>query len=273
MTSGNKYFLFTCDVEYMNEDTPRGIRKIASLLEVYGLRGTFFVNGLALKAYGRTIDELRVSGHEIGSHGFSHVAPHPYYNPEYRFLDQLGEEGLKIEIERSYKMFEKVGMAVEGFRSPSFRINRAALAHIGRLFHYDSSQIKGAIQDLSPLSRGQDGGPISLPVNLMFRCIPFGTPYLLAFGFLAKWLIKMHLAKTASCVFYCHCYDMIPFRAALKISKIKHMVYYRQCGSVRSEAFFRWLIQEALRQGYTFLTCGDYLKTVKIDPEWNAVAG
>ncbi len=53
----------------------RGLPRILDLLDVHGIRGTFFVPGYTAEIHADDIREIARSGHEIGHHGYLHERP------------------------------------------------------------------------------------------------------------------------------------------------------------------------------------------------------
>lgn len=52
-----------------------GLAPLLDLLDVHGIRSTFFVPGLTAERYPDAVREIHRRGHELGSHGYSHRSP------------------------------------------------------------------------------------------------------------------------------------------------------------------------------------------------------
>ncbi len=112
----------------------RQTHTLLALLDELGVRATFFVLGLAARAYPELIEAIGAGGHEIACHGDQHRPVHTQ-SPE-QFAADLRAARATIE--------ELTGKAPCGYRAPAFSITAAArwaydvLAAEG--FAYDSSQ-------------------------------------------------------------------------------------------------------------------------------------
>lgn len=108
----------------------RGVERVMDLLERYGLRGTFFLEGWNVRKYAGLAREIHARGHEIAAHGWMHE--------RWSELDLETERDL---IRRTTETIaEVVGKQPRGWRSPSGLTTRSTL----RLLHdagyrYDSS--------------------------------------------------------------------------------------------------------------------------------------
>ena len=257
----NKYFLFTCDVEYVGPNTEKGIYNIIELLKSYDVQGTFFVTYHMLSTHYHLVRELINCGHEIASHGFSH----PYTDERnYRFLYDLSRDEIEKEVALSFQSFYDYGFRVKGFRAPAFKINRYALGCIRKWFYYDSSSVDFLIR----IKRWtgiydkiySDEDFTYIPITSVGRVkIPFGSPYLLAQGGRVERLIYKTLAKCETVVFYCHCYDMIPIDGEFMSAKrlIEKLIYLNYCGSKKSNLFFRSLFCAIKELKFQFITCSE----------------
>jgi polysaccharide deacetylase family protein (PEP-CTERM system associated) len=119
---------FTVDVEdwyqsCVDLDAPitervvRNVDQILTVLDVAGIKGSFFVQGLVAEAFPLMIETLVAEGHEIQSHGYSH-----------RPLHALNRRQLRQELEYAKKSVEDVcGTAVTAFRAPDFSILQSNL--------------------------------------------------------------------------------------------------------------------------------------------------
>lgn len=264
--SHSKYFLFTCDVEYIGPETSRGIRAMAGLLEDFGVRGTFFCTGRIMLDFREEVDRLQAAGHEIASHGFSHPEPDKAEG-EHVFLDRLSDSQLASEIERSYTCFAEAGIRVEGFRAPAFKADHRSSKFVSRFFTYESSRVRPFDWSLSGKKHCFKSYEKNQQIFISrLKCVnlPFGSSYFMLMGPLAIPLIKKYLSETSLSVFYCHSYDLTPLDASIRnscgIGRLKWSVYYRHCGARGFRNIFSSIIGEALRQGFNFHTCGEFMR-------------
>jgi polysaccharide deacetylase family protein (PEP-CTERM system associated) len=107
--------------------------KVLETLASHEVRGTFFVLGLAAEKARGVVKKIAQAGHEVQSHGYSHVEVFKMTEAEFRD-DVLRAKGLLEDL---------LGAEVYGFRAPSFSIDERTpwafdvLAETGH--RYDSS--------------------------------------------------------------------------------------------------------------------------------------
>lgn len=96
--------------------TDRVIRNthiLLSFLEEFGVKATFFSQGKVAETFPNLIREIQELGHEIQSHGYSHISLHLLDAPSFR-----------EDLDRSIKILEDItGQPVTAFRAPDFSIN------------------------------------------------------------------------------------------------------------------------------------------------------
>ncbi len=266
----NKYFMFTCDVEYFGPQTEKGVNNFLELLDAYKIKGTFFVTYRIVNDYTDLVKAIVGHGHEVASHGYSHpVAEH-----DFRFLDSLSDKEVEEEVARSYDEIAGKGFKVEGFRAPAFKINDYALACIRKWFRYDSSSVDFIIRAgrYKKLNNNQvrDSNFIRIPVSSIGMLkIPFGSPYLMLSGSSIKRIISRYLADSRSAMFYCHCFDLVQSShgAITPPRAIRNMIYFNLCGSTRAKDFFNTLISTALERSFRFITCSQFCTILQKDKD------
>jgi peptidoglycan-N-acetylglucosamine deacetylase len=140
-----QYALFTTDVETtsiwfnaLRDETGLKVMRegMPVLLDIYarhGIRSTFFFTGYIARLYPEVVRMVLKDGHEVGSHGKSHL-------PENSFDVMLFERQIK-HLEYSKKLLEDIsGQEVISFRAPALRLNRdTAKALIETGYRIDSS--------------------------------------------------------------------------------------------------------------------------------------
>lgn len=108
-------------------------RKILEAFEARGVKGTFFVLGLAAEQAPEMVREIHGAGHEVQSHGYGH-----------ELITTISPEHFRADVERSKKLLEDIiGEAITGYRAPAFSIDSTTLWALDVLvdlgFQYDSS--------------------------------------------------------------------------------------------------------------------------------------
>ncbi|HEX2027364.1 MAG TPA: DUF3473 domain-containing protein [Nitriliruptorales bacterium] len=106
---------------------------ILDLLAARDVRATFFVLGTVAERYPELVRRIQGAGHEIASHGLSHIPVHRQTPTEFR-----------TETRRAKEVLESItGDPVHGYRAAEFSITQRSLwaldvlAELG--FRYDSS--------------------------------------------------------------------------------------------------------------------------------------
>jgi len=78
-------------------------------------RATFFILGWVAKRHPALVKRIAAAGHEVASHGLDHVR-----------VDRHTPEGFRHDIATTKRLLEDItGIAVRGYRAPSFSIGRA----------------------------------------------------------------------------------------------------------------------------------------------------
>jgi polysaccharide deacetylase family protein (PEP-CTERM system associated) len=173
---------FTLDLEDhrpsedYEERYPALTRSVLDFLAARDVRGTFFVVGETAERHPELVREVAARGHEVGLHGWRHVA-----------LTERGPDGLRTDVERGKALLEDlIGRAVLGFRAPIFSLVPASrwatdvLAGAG--FAYSSSvlPVKSPLfgdPSLPARPFRWPNGLLELPCPVA-RLGPLGIPYL-----------------------------------------------------------------------------------------------
>lgn len=94
--------------------------RLLALLEDKGARATFFVLGWTAERDPALVREIAACGHEIASHGTSHL-----------MADSQSERAFRRDVRRSkHELEDLLGAEVTGYRAPGFSINqRTPWAH------------------------------------------------------------------------------------------------------------------------------------------------
>jgi len=139
------YALFTNDVETtsiwlnaLRDETglkvlQEGIPILLDIYKEFGVKSTFYFTGYIAKLYPDVVKMVVKDGHEVASHGKSHL-------PENGF-DVMPFEKQKRHLEEAKKLLEDIsGQEVISFRAPALRVNRnTAKALIETGYKIDSS--------------------------------------------------------------------------------------------------------------------------------------
>jgi polysaccharide deacetylase family protein (PEP-CTERM system associated) len=111
----------------------RNVERILGLFEDARIKATFFTLGWVAERYPQVVRSIVGAGHELASHGYSHV----------RATEQ-SEREFREDVTRTKVMLEDLsGVAVNGYRATSYSINRRNLWALDELqragYRYSSS--------------------------------------------------------------------------------------------------------------------------------------
>ncbi len=210
---------FDYDAE-INEVCVHNTRTVLRLLEEYGVKGTFFIQGMVAEKFPRLVKEIDSLGHEVQSHGYSH-----------RPINRMTPAEFKIELTKTGKCIEDItGKPVTGFRAPDFSIDTASfwafevMRECGILYDSSIFPLKTSRYGISGFEKGYSviktpsGCVDELPVSVLELRWPGGIRLPVGgggyFRLLPAWFLKYCLKKLDEeelpFVIYCHPYEFNP---------------------------------------------------------------
>jgi polysaccharide deacetylase family protein (PEP-CTERM system associated) len=191
----------------------RNIDRLLALLEQQDTRATFFCLGWIAERFPEVVRKIVAAGHELASHGYEHR----------RASEQTRAE-FGADITRAKALLEDIGgIAVVGYRAPSFSIGRSNLwafdviAEAG--YHYSSSVYPVrhdhyGMPDAPRFPFRLNNGLLEIPVTttlLWGRNLPAGGGgyFRLAPYRLSRWAIKRVNDKdNRPAIFYMHPWEI-----------------------------------------------------------------
>jgi polysaccharide deacetylase family protein (PEP-CTERM system associated) len=194
----------------------RNTDRILQLFDDHGVQATFFTLGWVAERYPGLLRRMVEGGHEVASHGYSHV----------RVTNQSPDE-FRADVVRTKALLEDVtGREVQGYRAASYSIgasNLWALDVLAETGHRYSSSIYPIRHDLYGMPEAPrfafqaNGGPmLEVPVTTveLFRrnypCGGGGYFRLLPYA-LSRWAMRrVNERDGQSCVFYFHPWELDP---------------------------------------------------------------
>lgn len=193
----------------------RNVRRILQLLADRGVKATFFTLGWIAKRYPQLVRDIVAQGHELASHGFGHER-----------ASDLSPEAFRQDVLGARQLLEDLGgVAVQGYRAPSFSIGE------GNLWAFDVLQECGYRYSSSvyPIQHDHYGMPdsprfayevrpglVEVPVTTLrvgqrnlpssgggyFRLLPYAV---------SRWMIeRFNRVEGQSAVFYFHPWEIDP---------------------------------------------------------------
>lgn len=193
----------------------RNTDRMLEILHRRGVRATCFILGWVAERCPALVRRIHAAGHEIASHGYGHD-----------LVYSLSHEAFREDIRRGKRLVEDIaGVAVEGYRAPSFSITDWAIDILREEgFTYDSSSFPTLAHDRYGKLSGMRSG---VPVvelrpgfreacvscwNVAGRAVPWGgggyfrlVPYALF-----RRGVRSILASGQPYVFYIHPWEIDP---------------------------------------------------------------
>src|SRR3972149_1834381 len=95
----------------------RNTHILLDLLDLYGVKATFFTLGWVAEHYPKLVREIHTRGHEVASHGYNH-----------RLAYDLSPKEFREDTKKSKSIIEDViGKTVTGYRAASYSIIKRSL--------------------------------------------------------------------------------------------------------------------------------------------------
>ena len=223
--------------------------RILELFEAAEIKATFFALGWIAERYPPLLREISDAGHEVASHGFSHV----------RATEQSPEE-FRHDVTRTKLLLEDIcGHEVKGYRAASFSICESNLWALDALYdagyHYSSS-IYPVSHDLygSPQAprfpfRHKGEGIIEVPIttikimNRNFPCGGGGYFRLLPYALFRWALRRVNKVEQKPGVFYFHPSEIDPNQPRQQGLALKTR-FRHYCNLSRMESRLERLLQD-----------------------------
>lgn len=195
----------------------RNMGLILAMFAEHRIHATFFTLGWLAERYPGMVRQIVEQGHELASHGYAHL----------RASDQTRDDFLQ-DIVRAKKLLEDIGgVAVKGYRAPSFSIGRrnlwaqASLQEAGYSYSSSIYPIRHDHYGMHDAPRfafypDEGKGLLELPVTtirLLNQNLPAGgggyfrlLPYTLS-----RWCLnRVNKVDVQPCIFYFHPWEIDP---------------------------------------------------------------
>jgi polysaccharide deacetylase family protein (PEP-CTERM system associated) len=211
----------------------KSTKRILDLLEKHGARATFFVLGWIAERLPELVREIEGRGHEIATHGYSHL-----------LLTEITPREFEEDLDRALEIISRCGVKQEviGFRAPSFTIVEKtrgwALPMLERYgLKYDSS--------IFPIGFHPDYGVADAPltpykiterlyefplscIEMFGRRFPFsGGAYFRLFPYsYTKFCINRCNAIGRPAIFYLHPWEIDHEQPRIDLPPVKRLRHY-----------------------------------------------
>lgn len=191
----------------------RNVDRMLSMMAETQSHATFFTLGWLAERYPQMVKRIVAQGHELASHGYGH--------------ERVTNQSLPAfhrDVDRAKKILEDIGgVAVQGYRAPSFSIGRTnlwAFDVLARTGHRYSSSIYPIRHDhygmpeAPRFAHHRDNGLLEIPATTLrmggqnlpssgggyFRLLPYTV---------SKWMIRrVNQQDGMPAVFYCHPWEI-----------------------------------------------------------------
>ncbi|MDX1251049.1 MAG: DUF3473 domain-containing protein [Gammaproteobacteria bacterium] len=191
--------------------------RVMALFDAHGVKATFFMLGWVAERYPQLLRRIVDNGHELASHGYSHV----------RVIHQSPQQ-FREDVCRTKRMLEDTGgVQVRGYRAASYSIgarNLWALDVLAETGHVYSSSIYPIRHDLYGMPEAprfafyphEKKNLLEIPVTTVnvfdqklpcggggyFRFLPYGV---------SRWAMRrVNNDDSQPCVFYFHPWEIDP---------------------------------------------------------------
>ncbi len=197
-----------------------------------GVRCTFFVLGVIGEKYPEVVRRIHAAGHEVASHGYAHLG-----------VRDLGADRFRADLRLSCAILEGLtGARVEGFRAPSFSVDRETLPWFYEELRaagltYSSSVFPGRtflygipgfpLHPHKPACGGRAAGIVEIPItgfNLLGRRFPLYVRLLPAAAL--ERIMRRENTQGRPALLYLHPREIDPAQPRLPLSRGQAFVHY-----------------------------------------------
>ena len=201
--------------------------RVLDLFAAHGNKATFFVLGWIAERHPALVKRIVADGHELASHGYDHTRVH-----------QFTAEQFRADVVKTKAILEDIGgVAVRGYRAPSYSINGKnlwALDVLQETGHVYSSSIYPIRHDLYGMPeaprfpfRIRPDAILEIPVTTVrlggrnYPCGGGGYFRLLPYAAFRRMLARVNEQDRQSGLFYFHPWEVDPGQPRVKDAPLK----------------------------------------------------
>lgn len=201
--------------------------RVLDLFATHGCKATFFVLGWIAERHPALVRRIVADGHELASHGYDHTRVHRFTAEQFR-----------ADVTRTKAILEDIGgVAVRGYRAPSYSINARnlwALDVLAETGHSYSSSIYPIRHDLYGMPeaprfpfRLRPDAILEIPVTTVhfggnnYPCGGGGYFRLLPYGAFRWMLERVNEQDRQPGLFYFHPWEVDPGQPRMKQAPLK----------------------------------------------------
>ncbi|MEQ8466647.1 polysaccharide deacetylase family protein [Coleofasciculus sp. E1-EBD-02] len=204
--------------------------KLLNLLNKHKTRSTFFILGWVAEHYPELVKEIKIQGHQIGSHGYSHTLVYQQTPEEFKQDITRAEDAIRAAC----------GEKPKAYRAPGFSITASTLWALDILakagYQYDASILPadgayGGIPTANPLPCRLTNGLLEFPtstLNVGKKRLPYlGGGYLRCLPLtLLSQLSHIQHDHLQPLVLYIHPRDIDPNQPRLNLPPLRQFKSY-----------------------------------------------
>jgi polysaccharide deacetylase family protein (PEP-CTERM system associated) len=201
--------------------------RVLDLFAAHGCKATFFVLGWIAERHPTLVKRIVADGHELASHGYDHTQVH-----------QFDADRFRADVTRTKALLEDIGgVAVRGYRAPSYSINGRnlwALDVLQEAGHAYSSSIYPIRHDLYGMPDAprfpfhyRPGAILEIPVTTVrfggtnYPCGGGGYFRLLPYGAFRWMLRRVNEHDRQPGLFYFHPWEVDPGQPRVKDAPLR----------------------------------------------------
>lgn len=220
--------------EEMQSRVVANTERLLAILDEHGVKGTFFVLGWVAERHPDLVRRVAARGHEIASHGYGH-----------RLVYELSPDAFRWDVRRAKLVIEDAaGVAVHGYRAPSFSITRRSLWALDVLleegYAYDASifpirhdrygipgsprhpyafeRAAGRLVEVPGSTVRVAGANLPVAGGGYFRLLPYRW---------TRWGIRrLNRREGRPAVFYLHPWEVDPWQPRMPVSAVTRYRHY-----------------------------------------------
>ena len=228
---------------YMPSRIEGNMMRILEILDIYGVKATFFVLGWIAERNPSLIRDIHKEGHEIACHGYAH-----------RLAYKMTPDEFRMDVRKAKSVIEdSIGADIRGFRATSFSFVENSLWALDILieegFLYDSSifpirhdrygishwqrfphiisRSKGNIYELPPSTMRMFKNNFPIAGGAYLRFLPLG---LIAWG-----IRRINKVESQPAVIYIHPWEIDSKQPRFKVKRLTGIRHYARLGKVEEK--------------------------------------
>lgn len=213
------------------------LKRILDLLDVRGIKATFFCTGLMAREYPQVVRQIKSRGHEIGCHSNRHT-----------WMTKMTETEAREDTYTSVSALEQcIGQKVQSYRAPAFSIgegNKWMFEILAENGITNDSSIYPAVRDFGGFPEFDSQFPCKIQYHgVRIKEFPISMTHFLGrqmaysgggyFRFFPLRFIKGRMGNSEYTMCYFHINDLLPEKGRVP-TKERYEAYYKEPGTLKN---------------------------------------